>query len=134
MNIGEAAKSSGVNAKMIRHYESIGLIPKAKRTDSGYRVYDATIVHSLRFVRRARDLGFSIPEIKRLLGLWRNRGRASSEVKRLALGHLEALDLKIRELKAMRDTLKTLAECCHGNDRPDCPIITELAEGREAET
>ena len=129
-NIGEAAKASGVSAKMIRHYESIGLIAKARRTDSGYRTYAESDVHTLRFVKRARDLGFSMKEIKQLLGLWRNRGRRSAEVKSLARGHIEALAAKIREMQAMVDTLTDLVDHCHGDHRPDCPILADLAEGR----
>lgn len=128
MNIGAAAKASGVNAKMIRHYESIGIIPKASRTDSGYRVYIDTDVHILTFVRRARSLGFSMKEIKKLISLWRNRSRASSEVKALAQSHVSALDAKIKELQAMRDTLRHLSRNCHGDNRPDCPILENLAE------
>lgn len=128
MNIGEAAKASGVNAKMIRHYESIGIIPKASRTDSGYRVYVDTDVHILTFVRRARGLGFSMKEIKKLISLWRNRSRASSDVKTLAQTHINALDIKIQELQAMRDTLRHLSRNCHGDNRPDCPILENLAE------
>lgn len=128
MNIGEAAKASGVNAKMIRHYESIGIIPKANRTDSGYRVYADTDVHILTFVRRARGLGFSMKEIKKLISLWRNRSRASSDVKTLAQTHINALDIKIQELQAMRDTLRHLSRNCHGDNRPDCPILENLAD------
>ena len=127
MNIGEAAKASGVSAKMVRHYEEIGLFSKASRTASGYRIYGDKDVHVLRFIRRARDLGFSLPEIKTLLGLWGNRRRASADVKRLALAHVEDLDRKIAEMQAMRATLSNLARCCHGDDRPDCPILEDLA-------
>ena len=127
MNIGEAAKSSGVSAKMIRHYEENGFIPKASRTHSGYRMYRDADVHVLRFIRRARDLGFSMKEIKALLGLWNNRRRASGDVKRLAMKHVEELDARIREMQAMRRTLVALAEHCHGDDRPDCPILEDLA-------
>lgn len=127
MNIGEAAKASGINAKLIRHYESIGIIPKAGRSDSGYRVYSDTDVHILSFVRRARSLGFSMKEIKKLVSLWRNRSRASSEVKALAQGHVKALETKIKELESMRDTLRHLARNCHGDSRPDCPILEDLA-------
>ena len=128
MNIGLAAKISGVNAKLIRHYESIGIIPKAGRTDSGYRIYSDTDVHILGFVKRARGLGFSMKEIKKLVGLWRNRSRSSGEVKKLALSHLEELETKIKELRQMADTLKHLAKNCHGDHRPDCPIIKELEQ------
>jgi MerR family gold-responsive transcriptional activator of gol and ges genes len=126
-NIGQAAKASGVTAKMIRHYESIGIIPKALRSDSGYRIYTSNDVNTLQFVRRARNLGFSMLEIKKLVGLWRNKARASSEVKAMALKHVKELEAKIVELQEMSDALKNLARRCHGNDRPDCPIIDELA-------
>lgn len=128
MNIGEAAKVSGVNAKLIRHYESIGIIPKASRTDSGYRVYSDSDVHTLSFVRRARSLGFSMKEIKKLVGLWRNRSRASADVKVLAQTHIKELEDKITELELMRDTLKHLAKNCHGDSRPHCPILEDLAK------
>ena len=127
MNIGEAAKASGVSAKMIRHYEEIGLVPKPGRTQAGYRVYREADVHRLRFVRRARDLGFSMKEIETLLGLWNNRRRASSEVKRLATQHIADLDRRIAELQAMRRTLAELSRHCHGDHRPDCPILEDLA-------
>lgn len=127
MNIGQAATASGVNAKMIRHYEAIGIIPKAARSDSGYRVYSETDVHILSFVRRARDLGFSMKEIKKLVGLWRNKSRASSEVKNLALAHVRELEKKIADLESIAKTLKQLAKCCRGDNRPECPILDELA-------
>jgi Cu(I)-responsive transcriptional regulator len=127
LNIGEAAESSGVSAKMIRHYEEIGLVPKPGRTQAGYRVYRESDVHRLRFVRRARDLGFSMKEIETLLGLWNNRRRASSEVKRLATQHISDLDRRIAELQAMRRTLAELSRHCHGDHRPDCPILEDLA-------
>jgi len=127
LNIGEAAVSSGVSAKMIRHYEEIGLVPKPGRTQAGYRVYREADVHRLRFVRRARDLGFSMKEIETLLGLWNNRRRASSEVKRLATQHIADLDRRIAELQAMRRTLAELSRHCHGDHRPDCPILEDLA-------
>lgn len=130
MNIGDAAKASGVNAKLIRHYESIGVIPKVGRTDSGYRVYSDSDVHTLSFVRSARDLGFSMKEIKKLVGLWRNKSRASAEVKSLALDHVKTLEHKISELQAMADTLKKLARTCHGDHRPDCPILAGLEKKR----
>lgn len=126
MSIGQAAKRSGVNTKMIRHYESIGLISKVTRTDSGYRVYGEDDVHTLEFIRRARDLGFSMKEIKKLLSLWRNKSRSSSEVKKLALLHVKELDEKVTKLKTMADTLRILAENCHGDERPDCPILNDL--------
>lgn len=127
MNIGEAAKVSGVNSKLIRHYESLGIIPKASRTDSGYRIYTEADVHILAFVKRARGLGFSMKEIKKLVGLWKNKSRASSEVKALALAHLKELENKIAELEAMAKTLRHLAKCCHGDSRPDCPILEGLS-------
>jgi len=127
MNIGHTANVSGVSAKMIRHYEGIGLIPKASRTDSGYRTYSANDVHTLRFIRQARNLGFSIRQIEELLGLWRNQRRPSSKVKALALAHVEELDVRIRELEAMKQTLQKLALHCHGDERPDCPILDGLA-------
>jgi MerR family transcriptional regulator, copper efflux regulator len=128
MNIGQAAAASGVSAKMIRHYESIGLIGEAMRTASGYRVYTDHDVHTLSFIRRARDLGFSVPQIRDLLALWRDQNRASADVKRIALGHVEELRAKMREIEAITDTLLHLAEHCHGDDRPDCPIIQGLAQ------
>lgn len=128
MNIGQAAKASGVNAKMIRHYESIGVVPKVGRSESGYRNYSDNDVHILIFVRRARDLGFPMAEIKKLVGLWRNKSRSSAEVKALALQHIKALDQKIIQLKAMSDSLKHLARRCHGDSRPSCPILEGLAD------
>ncbi|PSH65542.1 Cu(I)-responsive transcriptional regulator [Phyllobacterium brassicacearum] len=127
MNIGEAAAASGVSAKMIRHYESIGLIKSADRTGSGYRVYSGNDLETLRFVRRGRDLGFSIEQIRQLLALWRDRSRASSDVKRIALEHVAELEAKMRQLREMANTLRHLATHCHGDDRPDCPIIQDLA-------
>ena len=127
MNIGEAAKRSGVTAKMIRHYESLGLLKQARRTASGYRLYDDPDVHTLRFIRRARDLGFSIKEIQQLVGLWQNRRRASGDVRRIAQGHISALDAKIAELQGMRRSLEQLVHHCHGDHRPDCPILDDLA-------
>lgn len=132
MNIGRAAEASGVSAKMIRHYESVGLLPLAGRTVAGYRIYRDSDVHTLRFIRRARDLGFSMKEIGALVGLWRNRGRASGDVKKLAGRHMRQLDEKIRELQAMRETLAHLSEHCHGDERPDCPILEDLAADNAA--
>lgn len=128
MNIGDAAKASGVNAKLIRHYESIGIIPKASRSDSGYRMYSDADVNILSFVKRARNLGFSMKEIKKLVGLWRNKSRSSADVKNLALAHVKNMEQKILELESMVKTLKHLAKCCHGDSRPDCPIIDSLAK------
>lgn len=127
LNIGEAASAAGVSTKMIRHYEDIGLIPKAKRTYSGYRTYSDTEIHVLRFIRQARGLGFSIKQIGELLELWQDRGRPSSKVKALALEHARELDAKIGEMRAMKSTLERLAAHCHGDDRPECPILDELA-------
>lgn len=126
MNIGKAADASGVSAKMIRYYESIGLIPAAHRTASGYRDYTDDDVHVLQFIRRARDLGFAVEHIGELLALWRDQGRASADVKRIALNHVQVLERKIAELQGMVATLRTLAERCHGDDRPDCPILADL--------
>ena len=127
-NIGEAARRSGVSAKMVRHYESLGLLPKVGRTDAGYRQYGDKEVHTLRFIRRARDLGFSMAEIAQLLKLWQNRRRASADVKRIALAHVADLDRRMDEMAAMKRTLERLADCCSGDDRPECPILDELGE------
>ena len=127
MNIGQAAAASGVSAKMIRYYESIGLMPKIVRTESGYRVYSEHDVHTLRFIRRARDLGFSVEQIADLVSLWQDRERASKDVKTIALEHVSVLERKIRELQEMASTLKHLARTCHGDGRPQCPILEELA-------
>ena len=128
MNIGQAAKASGVSAKMIRYYESIALIPPGLRSEAGYRIYGDNDVHTLRFVKRARTLGFSLEQIGGLLSLWRDKARASADVKAIALKHVEELNGRIAELTEMRDTLQTLAGCCHGDDRPDCPILQNLAD------
>ena len=126
MNIGEAASASGVSAKMIRYYEQNGLIPPARRADSGYRIYSTQDVHMLRFVRRSRDLGFSVDEIGGLLSLWRDQSRRSADVKRLALAHVENLRRKVSELEKMANTLEDLAANCSGDHRPDCPILDNL--------
>jgi Cu(I)-responsive transcriptional regulator len=128
MNIGQAAKASGVSAKMIRYYESIGLIPSVVRTASGYRVYSDNDVHALRFISRARDLGFSVDQMADLLGLWRDRSRASADVKAIALEHVKQLERKAQALQEMSETLKHLADYCQGDDRPECPIIEEFAK------
>jgi Cu(I)-responsive transcriptional regulator len=128
MNIGEAAKASGVSAKMIRHYESVGLFPEANRTEGGYRQYGEKEVNTLRFIRHSRALGFSIEQIRELLGLWQNRRRPSRQVKALAQAHIHELEQKLHELQAMKATLEHLVHCCHGDDRPDCPILEALAE------
>ena len=128
MNIGEAASRSGVSAKMVRHYESLGLLATVARTPAGYRQYGMAEVHTLRFIRRGRELGFSMAEIGELLKLWQNRRRASGDVKRIAQAHVADLDRRIAEMTGMRRTLEALVHCCHGNERPDCPILDELAE------
>jgi Cu(I)-responsive transcriptional regulator len=128
MNIGEAARATGLSAKMIRHYEETGLLAPPLRTHSGYRVYSDDDVHTLHFIRRARDLGFSMKQMADLLALWRNRRRSSAEVKRLALAHAEELELKVKELQEMAGALRHLAHNCHGDSRPSCPIIAELAK------
>jgi MerR family gold-responsive transcriptional activator of gol and ges genes len=130
MNIGEAAKISGVNAKLIRHYESIGIVPKASRSESGYRTYSETEVHILSFVKKSRSLGFSMKEIKKLVGLWRNKVRASADVKALANRHIDEMEQKIAELQKMVKTLKHLVKSCQGDSRPDCPILDNLASSR----
>lgn len=127
LNIGEAAEASGVSAKMIRHYEETGLLPRAGRTVAGYRIYRPADVHALRFVRRARDLGFSLAEIKALLGLWSNQRRASADVRRLARKHIDDLDERIARMQSMRQALERLVAHCHGDDRPDCPILDDLS-------
>ena len=129
MNIGQAAESAGVNAKMIRYYESIGLISEANRTDSGYRQYIEKDIQTLRFIKRSRDLGFSIERIKTLLSLWEDRGRKSGDVKKLARQYIAELDQDIQKLQSIRDQLQHLSDCCQGNNRPDCPIIEDLAAG-----
>jgi Cu(I)-responsive transcriptional regulator len=127
MNIGDAAQASGVSVKMIRHYEETGLIPKASRSDGGYRTYTERDIHLLRFIRQGRLLGFSMKQIAELIGLWLDQSRPSSKVKQLALTHITELDDKIKELQAMKATLEQLACHCHGDDRPDCPILEGLA-------
>ena len=128
MDIGRASKESGVSVKMIRHYEAIGLLPKVARTFANYRVYGPNDVHVLRFVRRARDLGFSMDDIKELLSLWQNRSRSSASVKKIAGKHINELKAKIEELKSMVDTLEHLAKHCHGDHRPECPILDDLSK------
>lgn len=132
MNIGKAAALSGVSAKMMRHYESLGLLPQVARTDAGYRQYAENEVHTLRFIRRARDLGFGMEEIRELLKLWQNRRRASADVKRIALAHVADLERRMSELNAMKEALQHLALCCHGDHRPECPILDDLAGGGSA--
>jgi MerR family copper efflux transcriptional regulator len=129
MNIGQAAKKSGLTAKMIRYYEGIGLLPEAGRSDSGYRQYSAQDLHTLAFIKRSRDLGFSLEEVGKLLQLWQDRQRASADVKALARDHIDELNRKIAELAGLRDTLQELVEHCHGDHRPDCPILKDLESG-----
>ena len=128
MNIGDASRASRVSAKMIRYYERIGLIPPANRTDSGYRAYTQDDVHRLHFIRRARDLGFSVAEITDLLGLWHDKSRQSADVKRLAEQHIAELDRRMENIRQMADTLRMLVSCCAGDERPDCPILEELQQ------
>ncbi|MDH4560118.1 Cu(I)-responsive transcriptional regulator [Pseudomonas sp. BN411] len=129
MNIGQAAKKSGLTSKMIRYYEGIGLLPEAGRSDSGYRQYSNQDLHTLAFIKRSRDLGFSLEEVGRLLELWQDRQRASADVKSLARDHIEALNRKIAELAGLRDTLQELVDHCQGDHRPDCPILKDLESG-----
>ena len=130
MNIGQAASASGVSPKMIRHYEDIGLVQRPKRTMSNYRTYSESDVHVLRFVRAARELGFSLKQIGDLLGLWRDRRRPSRKVKALVMEHVAELDRKIAEMQAMKATLEHLAHHCHGDERPECPILDDLSGAR----
>ncbi|NVM89398.1 Cu(I)-responsive transcriptional regulator [Variovorax sp. SG517] len=127
VSIGEAAQRSGVSARMVRHYEGLGLLPAVARTESGYRQYGEADIHTLRFIKRSRDLGFSMEEIAELVGLWNNRRRASSSVKRIAEKHLGELEQRIADMQSMRSTLAHLVHCCHGDSRPDCPILDDLA-------
>ena len=129
--IGQAAERAGVSARMVRHYEGLGLLAGVARTDSGYRQYTEADVHSLRFIRRARDLGFSMDEIAQLLGLWQDKARASSQVKQIAQKHIDNLAERIAAMQAMQRSLQTLVQCCHGDDRPDCPILDDLAAADE---
>ena len=128
MNIGEAARASGISAKMIRYYESVGLIPAAERTEAGYRLYSPANVSTLHFIGRARDFGLSMQRIKLLVSLWQDRNRASRDVKRIALEHVADLRSRIAELTAMADALQDLADACQGDHRPECPILEDLGE------
>ncbi len=132
MNIGEAAGASGISAKMIRHYESIGLIRQSLRSEAGYRIYDDKDLHTLRFIRRSRSMGFSLDQIHDLLSLWQDSQRASSDVKAIAQAHVVDLNRRIQELSEMRDTLQHLAAACAGDQRPDCPILQDLADKDES--
>lgn len=126
-NIGAASERSGVSARMVRHYEGLGLLPGVARTESGYRQYTEADIHSLQFIKRSRDLGFSMEEIAELVGLWHNRRRASASVKKIAQRHLGELEERIASMQAMQRTLSHLVHCCHGDGRPDCPILDDLA-------
>lgn len=125
--IGEAARRAGISARMVRHYESLGLLAPVARTGSGYRQYTEADIHTLRFIRRARDLGFSMDEIATLLGLWQDKQRASSQVKQIAQKHIANLSERIAAMQAMQRSLQALVGCCHGDGRPDCPILDDLA-------
>jgi Cu(I)-responsive transcriptional regulator len=127
VNIGMASRMSGVTPKMVRHYESLGLLPSVGRTDSGYRQYTEAEVHTLRFIKRSRELGFSMTDIAELVGLWRNRRRSSASVKRIAQKHAAELGQRIEAMQAMQRTLQQLIHCCQGDERPDCPILDDLA-------
>ena len=124
--IGAAAQRAGVSARMVRHYESLGLLGDVARTDSGYRQYTESEVHTLRFIRRSRDLGFSMDEIATLLGLWQDKQRASAHVKHIAKAHIDSLQERIVAMQSMQRTLQQLVSCCHGDERPDCPILEDL--------
>ncbi|SFP41319.1 Cu(I)-responsive transcriptional regulator [Variovorax sp. OK605] len=128
VTIGDAAQRSGVSARMVRHYEGLGLLPAVARTESGYRQYGDADIHTLRFIKRSRDLGFSMEEIAELVGLWNNRRRASASVKRIAEKHLGELEQRIADMQSMRNTLSHLVHCCHGDARPECPILDDLSK------
>ncbi|NEX91228.1 Cu(I)-responsive transcriptional regulator [Caulobacter sp. 17J65-9] len=132
MNIGQASKASGVSTKMIRYYERVGLIRPAGRTESNYRSFGERDVNELRFIKRARTLGFSVDQITHLLSLWRDRSRPSREVKKIAEAHVDELQTRISEMQSMAETLRVLAQCCAGDDRPDCPILADLEVGQTA--
>ncbi len=129
--IGVAAQRASISARMVRHYEALGLLPAVARTGSGYRQYTEVDVHALRFIRRARDLGFSMAEIATLLGLWQDKARASSQVKSIAQAHIDDLNQRIADMQAMQRSLQSLVQCCHGDDRPDCPILDNLAAAQQ---
>ncbi|MFC3284946.1 Cu(I)-responsive transcriptional regulator [Litchfieldella rifensis] len=134
MNIGDASRLSGVTAKMIRYYEEVGLIPAPLRKANDYRHYRSHDIHLLRFIRRARDLGFTLEQTRQLITLWEDHERSSAEVKRIAIDHIAELNDKIRQLEAMRETLVELAENCHGDHRPECPILRDLADEKVVAT
>lgn len=128
ITIGSAATQSGVSARMVRHYEGLGLLPAVGRTQGGYRQYSEADVHTLRFIRRARELGFSMHDIRELVGLWHDRDRSSAHVRQIAKTHLAQLEQRIEALQEMRGTLAKLVSCCHGDERPNCPILDDLAQ------
>jgi Cu(I)-responsive transcriptional regulator len=132
LDIGRASKASGVSVKMTRHYESIGVLKKVARTFANYRVYTGNDVHTLRFIKRARTLGFPVEDIRELLSLWQNKSRPSASVKKIARGHMDGLRRRVAELQSMLDTLDHLVRHCHGDHRPDCPILEDLAGSRAA--
>lgn len=127
VNIGEAARLSGISARMVRHYEGLGLLGEVHRTESGYRQYTPADVHTLRFIKRSREMGFSMEQVAELVDLWHNRRRTSSSVKRIAQNHLEELERRIAAMQGMQRTLAHLVHCCQGDQRPDCPILDDLA-------
>jgi MerR family copper efflux transcriptional regulator len=127
VSIGEAARLSGISPRMVRHYEGLGLLGDVARTDSGYRQYSTADVHTLRFIKRSRDMGFSMEQVAELVGLWHNRRRTSASVKRVAQAHLSELEQRIAAMQSMQRTLAHLVHCCHGDQRPDCPILDDLA-------
>lgn len=129
MNIGQAAKATGISAKMIRYYEDTGLFGPVARSESGYRVYSARDIHTLGFIKRSRDMGFSVERIAELLQLWQDRSRHSADVKRMALEHVQVLQQRIAELQDMVQTVQALANCCAGDERPDCPILRDIETG-----
>ncbi len=128
INIGEASEKTGVSAKMIRHYEDIGLLPKSKRTESGYRFYKEDDLHNLIFIKRARALGFSTAQIKKLMGLWLNKSRKSADVKKITQDHIEELEVKLKEMQQMIKALKEMSGCCHGDQKAECPILENLSK------
>lgn len=128
VTIGEASTKTGVSAKMIRHYEEIGLLPKSKRTEAGYRVYKEDDLHNLVFIRRARALGFSMVQIKKLMNLWLNKSRKSSDVKKITQDHIQELEKKLEETQQMLNALKSMSSCCHGDQRAECPILENLSK------
>ena len=134
MNIGQAAKQSGISAKMIRYYEDIGLLPASKRTDAGYRMYSEEDIKTLKFIQHSRELGFSTEQMKELMSLWKNEGRQSAEVKQLTQKHIDALNQKIADLQAMVSALQQSVDCCTGNQQAECEILNQIEQGAVHET